>query len=89
MWPGAANLSVNSDDASSEDYAVLDTLESFRGADCKLTLRLRWPTWAYGEEPGALASDLSWKQSSNPVLQAACDAVEGYEELPPAPPVQT
>ena len=36
-----------------------------------------------------LAANLTWKQSSNPVLQASCDPVEGFETLPGHEPVFT
>ncbi len=72
--------SVNPSDASAAQFSVLDTLEDFRGGDCALTLRLSWPL---STDP--LAQNLTWRQRSNPVLQASCDAVEGYEELPASP----
>ncbi|KAH8078499.1 hypothetical protein JL720_9694 [Aureococcus anophagefferens] len=55
---------------------VLDTLDDYRGDDCKLTLRLAWPGATH-----ALSGDLAWRQLSNPVRAERCAAVEGYEAL--------
>ena len=53
MW------SLNADDASADNFAILDQLESFR-VNGKFTFRLRWPTMANNQ-------DQIWKQTSNPV----------------------
>ncbi|CAE7716088.1 ADS3, partial [Symbiodinium sp. CCMP2456] len=52
MW------SLNADDASADNFAILDQLESFR-INGKFTFRLRWPTMANNQ-------DQIWKQTSNP-----------------------
>ena len=67
---------VNADDPASAQYSVLDTLDDYRGDDCKLTLRLAWPGATH-----ALSGDLAWRQLSNPVRAERCAAVEGYEAL--------
>ena len=61
----ADEWSVNPGDPSAEQYSILDQLESFRGSDGKLLLKLVWPG------SSAFAQPQIWKQASNPVTASA------------------
>ncbi|CAK0880682.1 unnamed protein product [Prorocentrum cordatum] len=72
--------SLNSGDSSNANYAILDQLENYRGADGKFTFKLNWPGSTYH---GAAMLDQIWKQSLNPVgsSQASSRPVAGYEAV--------
>lgn len=59
--------SVNADNPHSDQYCILDRLESFRGADGVFELRMYWPDMGN-----------SWSQTSNPAT-ATAGGVEGYQ----------
>ncbi|GMH67648.1 hypothetical protein TrLO_g9704, partial [Triparma laevis f. longispina] len=70
---GSDEFSKNPDDPSNDNFAILDQLESLRGADGKFEFKLSWP--ADGLE------DQHWRQTSNPVVGVAGGGVEGYESI--------
>jgi len=63
--------SRNSDDESSDNFAILDQLEGFRGKEGGFEFKLTWP--------GSGSPDQIWKQTSNPVTHGK--GVEGYEAV--------
>ena len=74
----AEEWSLNAADPAAEQYAALDTLEQYRGADGAFTLRLTWPD---GEEGGERLRPQTWKQVSNPVTAGVQQGVKGYEPI--------
>ena len=68
-------LSMNSDDPSAANYAILDKLEKFRNpSDNKFEFKLFWPN----------NPDLKyqhWKQTTNPTDETSTGNVEGYEAI--------
>lgn len=79
LWPNTnpPTWSRNSNDPKNSNYAILDQLESFRGADGKFTLKLQWPN----DEGGGDSDELQiWKQTTNPVTSTT-GGVKGYEAM--------
>jgi hypothetical protein len=64
-WKG---FSLNPTKPSSPNFAILDQLEKFRGADKKFLFKLKWT-----------GAENIWKQTSNPTKMK--DKVEGYEDV--------
>ena len=58
MW----QWSINPTDPTQAQYSILDTVESFRGADGKFTLRFEWVA-----SDGAPLLPQTWRQTTNPV----------------------
>jgi len=65
--------SKDASNPESDNYAILDRLESCRGDDGKFAFKLSWP--------GTELYDQVWKQTSNPVAGNASGGVVGYEPL--------
>jgi hypothetical protein len=63
--------SKNPGDPTSDNFAILDTLEEFRDSG-KFTFRLHWPDSHF--------EDQVWSQTSNPVTKTS-GGVEGYEAI--------
>eukprot|EP00286_Rhodomonas_abbreviata_P015439 CAMPEP_0181327790 /NCGR_PEP_ID=MMETSP1101-20121128/22308_1 /TAXON_ID=46948 /ORGANISM="Rhodomonas abbreviata, Strain Caron Lab Isolate" /LENGTH=1838 /DNA_ID=CAMNT_0023436511 /DNA_START=117 /DNA_END=5629 /DNA_ORIENTATION=- len=64
-------LSMNAGDPDSDNYSIMGQLESFRGGDGKLHLKLYYPEGGVYQE---------WKQTTNPVT-AENGGVEGFESI--------
>ena len=67
--------SLNTDDPSATNYAILDRLETFRDpTDNKFEFKLFWPN-STGKKYQ------HWKQTSNPAKTSSKKNVTGYEEI--------
>jgi len=64
--------SKNSNNPSSDNFAILDQLENFRNGDGVFEFKLTWP--------GSNYQDYIWKQRSNPVTKTSRGA-DGYEPV--------
>jgi hypothetical protein len=73
-WPKGV-WSLNADNPDADNYAILDRLEEFRGADGKFEFKLKW-SGASAEKHNE--GPQIWKQSSNPTTSTT---VSGYEEI--------
>jgi hypothetical protein len=67
-WP---SWRKNAEDPGADNYAILDELERFRGADGKFEFKMEWA----GVDDGPQI----WKQSSNPTTSE--HPVDGYEAV--------
>ena len=64
----AGMLTLNKNDPSNANFAILDEMEDFRGSDGKFHFKLKWP----GD-----TTEYEWKQTSNP----ATETISGYEGI--------
>ena len=72
LWP-FEKWSHNTEDPTSSQFSILDSLETFRAMDGKFTFLLRWPDLDPPHQ--------RWRQSSNPVTANPCSGVRGYEAI--------